>query len=162
MKCRFITIKLRGVRISSCQSAAKMGHAQKRTTPRSHRNIRHYLTIYAPGWSVSRRRLTASMAYWIEPRFKPSASGAPLERKVRGEAMTKDKKAKCYEVLDLMTRNEVSIKDLSFVIAEFSLEGGLKETQQKIKGFLYADKNIIEPDTPNGPRLMAGPRIWRF
>jgi len=60
--------------------------------------------------------------------------------------MNSDRKAKCYEVLELMQHNEVSIKDLSFVIAEFSLDGGLSDIQQRIKGFLYTDKNTIEPE----------------
>ena len=60
--------------------------------------------------------------------------------------MEQSKRDKCNAVLDLMRDSEVSIKDLSILIAEFSLDGGLIEVQQKIKGFLYTDTKIIEPD----------------
>jgi len=60
--------------------------------------------------------------------------------------MEQAKRDKCNEVLGLMQDYEVSIKDLSSILGEFSLDGGLTEVQQKIKGFLYADPKIIEPD----------------
>ena len=52
--------------------------------------------------------------------------------------MDEEKRTKCNEVLDLMMKNEVSIKELMLIIAEETLDGGV--IYESIKDKLSAGK----------------------
>lgn len=58
--------------------------------------------------------------------------------------MGPEKLEKTHMILDLMRVNEITIKDLSIVIANYSGES-IAKTQREIKGFLYSDPKIAEP-----------------
>lgn len=59
--------------------------------------------------------------------------------------MDSEKQKKVDVVLDLMFLTDVSVKDLSIRIAEMECRN-LADVQKKIKGFLYPEHNIVEPN----------------
>jgi hypothetical protein len=60
--------------------------------------------------------------------------------------MTEDKQRIINEILDLMLRSEISIRDLAAVLENTSLDACVPDMHEKIKGYLYGNHDYVKPE----------------